>query len=374
MGKIRVQDLAKMMNLPSQDLIFKLKSIGVRVEGDDAHIDTDTLQAILQGKKLPHPREVILRDEEAKATAPRSRQSPRRRAPTSPLRPTRPRTVIHRVDSKIKSIPAREKPEPAPAPTPSEAAEQAAAAKAKPTETKGAPAKAAKAVAAPEAPAPKAKKAAEAAPAAEKRRAEEEAAEEKRPKKRPHKKRRTAAEEEDLSTFRGKVEDLEEAEETEAPEEEAAAAVPALSRAKRRAERRKKHKEKGDEGKVLPFKEKQPAGPVIVSENMTVREFADKLGVKAKDLIQLLFKKGVMANINHVLAPETALELAGELGVEAMEASFEEAVQLEHEEALGEEAGTRESRAPVVTVMGHVDHGKTSLLDSIRKTKVAESE
>ena len=50
MGKIRVQDLAKMMNLPSQELIFKLKSIGVRVEGDDAQIDTDTLQAILQGK------------------------------------------------------------------------------------------------------------------------------------------------------------------------------------------------------------------------------------------------------------------------------------------------------------------------------------
>ena len=128
------------------------------------------------------------------------------------------------------------------------------------------------------------------------------------------------------------------------------------------------------EGKVLPFKEKMPEGPVIVSEAMTVREFAEKLGVKAKDLIQLLFKKGVMANINHVLAPETAIELAEELGVEAMEVSFEEAQQLEQEEALGDEAGTKEPRAPVVTVMGHVDHGKTSLLDQIRKTKVAEGE
>ena len=63
MGKIRVQDLAKRMGVSNQDLMFKLKSIGVRVEGEDAHIDTDIIQAILQGKKLPHPREVILRDE-----------------------------------------------------------------------------------------------------------------------------------------------------------------------------------------------------------------------------------------------------------------------------------------------------------------------
>ncbi|HUP42410.1 MAG TPA: hypothetical protein VM599_04305, partial [Thermoanaerobaculia bacterium] len=99
-----------MMNLPGQELVFKLKSIGVRVEGDDAQIDTDTLQAILQGKKLPHPREVILRDEEAKATAARTRQAPRRRPPPSPLRPTRPRTMIHRVDAPIKSMPVRERP------------------------------------------------------------------------------------------------------------------------------------------------------------------------------------------------------------------------------------------------------------------------
>ncbi len=54
-----------MMGISNQDLVFKLKSIGVRVEGDDAAIDTDIIQAILQGKKLPHPREVILRDEQA---------------------------------------------------------------------------------------------------------------------------------------------------------------------------------------------------------------------------------------------------------------------------------------------------------------------
>ena len=57
-----------MMGISNQDLVFKLKSIGVRVEGDDAHIDTDIIQAILAGKKLPHPREVILRDEQTPPT------------------------------------------------------------------------------------------------------------------------------------------------------------------------------------------------------------------------------------------------------------------------------------------------------------------
>ena len=380
MGKIRVQDLAKMMNLPSQELIFKLKSIGVRVEGDDAQIDTDTLQAILQGKKLPHPREVILRDEEAKATAGRAaRQAPRRR-PASPLRPARPRTVIHKVDSKIKSIPTRERPpvkdEPAAARPAAEKAAPEKAAEAAPTpaiETPAeAPARPAKteetarpAETAAEKRAPK--KAAEAPSAA----AADDETDEARPKRAKKKRRVARAADEDLATFRGKLEDLEEGEEEVAVEEVTAAGP---TRAKRRAERKKKQKEKHDEGKVLPFKEKRPEGPVMVSEHMTVREFADKLGVKAKDLIQLLFKKGVMANINHVLPPETAIELAQELGVEAMEVSFEESVQLQQEEAMGAEAGDRVARAPVVTVMGHVDHGKTSLLDRIRKSKVAERE
>ncbi|HKI00386.1 MAG TPA: translation initiation factor IF-2 N-terminal domain-containing protein, partial [Thermoanaerobaculia bacterium] len=103
MGKIRVQDLAKMMAISNQDLVFKLKSIGVRVEGDDAHIDTDIVAAILQGKKLPHPREVILRDEQPAPVDARRRPAPapvapaRRPAP-NPLRPQRPRTLIQKVE------------------------------------------------------------------------------------------------------------------------------------------------------------------------------------------------------------------------------------------------------------------------------------
>src|SRR6185436_2922065 len=107
MGKIRVQDLARMMGISNQDLVFKLKSIGVRVEGDDAHIDTDIIAAILQGKKLPHPREVILRDEQAQPDPAAARRraptaptapAPARRAPANPLRPARPRTLIQKVE------------------------------------------------------------------------------------------------------------------------------------------------------------------------------------------------------------------------------------------------------------------------------------
>ena len=101
-----------MMGISNQDLVFKLKSIGVRVEGDDAHIDTDIIKAILQGKKLPHPREVILRDEQApprpkpRAAARRPRRLPRRRArrpPANPLRPQRPRTLIQKVEPRIQN-------------------------------------------------------------------------------------------------------------------------------------------------------------------------------------------------------------------------------------------------------------------------------
>src|ERR1700710_581104 len=124
MGKIRVQDLATMMGISNQDLVFKMKSLGVRVEGDDAHIDTENLQAFLQGKKLPHPREVILRDEQAPTaaeaarrrtpTAPAPAMAPRR-PPTNPLRPQRPRTLIQKIEPRIQTLPMSERYAPQPA-------------------------------------------------------------------------------------------------------------------------------------------------------------------------------------------------------------------------------------------------------------------
>jgi translation initiation factor IF-2 len=140
-------------------------------------------------------------------------------------------------------------------------------------------------------------------------------------------------------------------------------------RRKRRVQRRKDEADGG----TVPFRQAAPAGPVIVSEGMTVRDFAEKLGVKAKDLISSLFERGVVVTINQVLDTEMALGVAKGLGVEAMVATFEEEVQLLQDQKEDTPKG-RDPRAPVVTIMGHVDHGKTTLLDAIRSSKITESE
>jgi translation initiation factor IF-2 len=146
---------------------------------------------------------------------------------------------------------------------------------------------------------------------------------------------------------------------------------PASARGHRRAQRRE---DAPDQEGPVQFKNEKPNESITVSHGMTVREFAEKLGVKSKDLIKLLFHKGFMATINHVLEPEMAVQLASELGIEALQVSFEEEIQLRHETAATEAGVERAGRAPVVTVMGHVDHGKTTLLDAIRETKVAQGE
>ncbi|MDQ1347160.1 MAG: translation initiation factor, partial [Acidobacteriota bacterium] len=115
-------------------------------------------------------------------------------------------------------------------------------------------------------------------------------------------------------------------------------------------------------------------GPVVISEGMTLRDFADKLQVKAKDLIALLVQRGTMANINFVIEPEFGIKLVKEFGLEAKVMTFEQEVQSNRAEADSGPAEKLSTRAPVVTIMGHVDHGKTSLLDKIRSSKITEGE